>query len=185
MAEDLVATCYQRIGLSAATYSALAKQVDAAFHERLSSRSQELGELTTQRQRLEAESEKFLAGHFADAIDLDTLKRHQDRIRSGLAEIDLKLAADHEQYAGQRKYLASAMNLMTQCATMYRRSDDAAKRLANQEALFEKTSIGEDEQPVVELAEPFNALTPGMLSHAGGQSTTTTVRLEGFEPPTF
>lgn len=184
VAEDLVATCYQRISLSAATYSALAKQVDAAFDERLSSRSQELGELTTQRQRLEAESEKLLAAHFADAIDLDTLKRHQDRIRSGLAEIDLKLAADHEQYAGQRKYLASAMNLMTRCATMYRRSDDAAKRLANQ-AFFEKIYIGEDEQPVVELAEPFNALTPGTLSHVGGSSTTTMVRPKGFEPPTF
>ena len=184
VAEDLVATCYQRIGLNESTYQALAKQVDAAFDERMASRSQELGELTTQRKRLEAESEKLLAAHFADAIDLDTLKRHQDRIRAGLAGIDRKLASDHEQYAGQKKYLASAMKLLTHCATMYQRSDDDAKRLANQ-AFFDKIYIGEDEQPLIELAEPFNALTPDTLSHAGGSSTTTRVRHEGFEPPTF
>ncbi len=33
-------------------------------------------------------SDKLLAAHFADAIDLDTLKRHQDRIRAGLADVN-------------------------------------------------------------------------------------------------
>lgn len=82
----------------------------------MASRSQELAELTADRKYLQAESEKLLAAHFADAIDLDTLKRHQDRVRAGPAEIDRKLAG--------------AMNLLTYCATMYRQSDDEAKRLA-------------------------------------------------------
>ena len=184
IAEDLVTTCYQRIGISEATYTALAKKVDAAFDERMASRSQELAELTANRKRLQAESEKLLAAHFADAIDLDTLKRHQDRIRTGLAEIDRKLASDHEHYTRQRTYLASAMKLLTYCATMYARSDDEAKRLANQ-AFFDKIYIGEDEQPIVELAEPFNALAPDTLSHVGGSSTSTTVEVRGFEPLTF
>ncbi|MFT4235777.1 MAG: hypothetical protein QM607_12370 [Microbacterium sp.] len=38
------------------------------------------------RAKLESESDKLIAAHFADAIDLPTLKRHQDRIRAGLAE---------------------------------------------------------------------------------------------------
>lgn len=103
IAEQLVATCYERIGISEDTFKALARQVDAAFEERLASRSQELAELTSTRKRLQAESEKLLAAHFADAIDLDTLKRHQDRIRAGLAYIDRKLENDHEQYTGQKK----------------------------------------------------------------------------------
>jgi site-specific DNA recombinase len=184
VAEDLVQTCYQRVGISETAYTALAKQVDAAFDERMASRSQELAELTANRKRLQAESEKLLAAHFADAIDLETLKRHQDRIRTGLAEIDRKLEADHDQYTGQRKYLASALKLLTYCATMYRQSDDEAKRLANQ-AFFDKIYIGEDEQPIVELAEPFNALAPDTFSHVGGSSTSTTVELRGIEPLTF
>lgn len=183
IAEQLVATCYERIGIGEDTFKALARQVDEAFEERLASRSQELAELTSTRKRLESESEKLLAAHFADAIDLDTLKRHQDRIRAGLADIDRKLENDHEQYTGQKKYLASAMQLLTYCATMYRQSDDEAKRLANQ-AFFEKIYIGEDEQAVAELAEPFNELAPDTLSHVGGSSKSTTVELRGFEPLT-
>lgn len=109
VAEDLVAACYQRIGISEDTYNALASQVDAAFEERLASRSQELAELTANRKRLHDESDKLLAAHFADAIDLETLKRHQDRIRTGLAKIDRKLDSEHEEHTGHRKHLTTAM----------------------------------------------------------------------------
>lgn len=102
-------------------------------------------------------------------------------IWDSLAEIDRKLEADHEQYTGQRKYLASAMKLLTYCAAMYKQSDDEAKRLANQ-AFFNKIYIGEDEQPTVELAEPFNALAPDTRSHVRGSSTSTTVEVRGLEP---
>jgi hypothetical protein len=122
--------------------------VDEGWPE-LASRSQELAELTSTRKRPQAETEKLLAAHFADAIDLDTLERHQDRIRAGLADIDRKLENDHEQYTGRKKYLATALQLVTYCATMYRQSDDEARRLANQ-AFFEKIYIGEDEQAVPE-----------------------------------
>ena len=42
---------------------------------------------------------------------------------------------------------------------MYKQPDNEAKRLANQ-AFFDKIYIGKDEQSIVELAEPFKALTP-------------------------
>lgn len=87
VAEQLVADCYQDIAITEAEYTALAAQVEAAFDERLASRSKELAELTENRQRLQNESDKLLAAHFADAIDLETLKRHQDRIRTGLGPV--------------------------------------------------------------------------------------------------
>ena len=180
IAEELVTACYQRIGIDEETYTTLAAQVDAAFEERMASRSQELAELTTNRKRLQAESDKLLAAHFADAIDLDTLKRHQERIRTGLAEIDRQLENDHDHYTGQRKFLSSAMRLLTYCATMYQQSDDHAKRLANQ-TFFEKIYIGEDEQPIVQLAEPFVSLTPAETSHVGCSSKTTWVEPRRFE----
>ncbi len=94
----------------------------------------------------------------AYAIDLETLKRHQDRIRAGLAEIDRKLDSGHEEHTGQRKHLATAIGLLARCAQTYWQSDDNGKRLANQ-AFFERIYIGEeDEQPDAVLAEPFAAV---------------------------
>ena len=82
VAERLVEDAYANITISEADYLHLAAEVDAAFDKRGAGRDQEFADLTANRARLEAESDKLLAAHFADAIDLPTLKRHQDRIRA-------------------------------------------------------------------------------------------------------
>lgn len=163
IAEQLVADCYRDISITEEQYAALAAQVEAAFDERHASRSQELGELTENRKRLQNESDKRLAAHFADAIDLETLKRHQDRIRAGLADIDRRLASEHDQHAGSRKHLSTALSLLVDCATLYARTDDHGKRLANQ-ALTNGIEISEDERATIKLAEPFTALAPTSAS---------------------
>ena len=56
-------------------------------------RDQQSADLTANRAGLEAESDELLAAHFADAIDLGALKRHQDRIRAGLADIERRLTS--------------------------------------------------------------------------------------------
>ena len=56
-------------------------------------RDQQSADLSANRAGLEAESDKLLAAHFADAIDLGALKRHQDRIRAGLADIERRLTS--------------------------------------------------------------------------------------------
>jgi site-specific DNA recombinase len=83
VAERLVEDSYASITISEDDYRHLAAEVDAAFDKRSVGRDQEFADLTANRARLEAESDKLLAAHFADAIDLPTLKRHQDRIRAG------------------------------------------------------------------------------------------------------
>ncbi|MFT4156379.1 MAG: hypothetical protein QM630_00395 [Microbacterium sp.] len=109
------------------------------------SRSEELAELTTNRKRLHTESDTLLAAHFADAIDLETLKRHQDRIRTGLADIDRSLAIEHDHHEGSRKQLATALSLLVDCATLYARTDEQSRRLANQ-ALTGGIDISEDKK---------------------------------------
>ncbi len=184
IAEQLVADCYRDIAITEEQYAALAAQVEAAFDERLASRSEELAELTANRQRLQTESDKLLAAHFADAIDLDTLKRHQDRIRTGLADIDRRLATEHDQHEGSRKQLSTALSLLVDCATLYARTDDQGKRLANQ-ALTNGIEISEDERATIRLAEPFAALVPEPTSSdVSGSSTSDWVEHRGFEPLT-
>ena len=185
IAEQLVADCYRDISITEEQYAALAAQVEAAFDERLASRSQELAELTENRKRLQNESDKLLAAHFADAIDLETLKRHQDRIRAGLADIDRRLASEHDQHESSRKHLSTALSLLVDCATLYARTDDQGKRLANQ-ALTNGIEISEDERATIKLAEPFAALAPTPVStDVRCSSTSEIVELGGFEPPTF
>ena len=174
VAEQLVADCYQDIAITEAEYTVLAGQVEAAFDERLASRSQELAELTENRQRLQNESDKLLAAHFADAIDLETLKRHQDRIRTGLADIDRRLASEHDHHTGARKQLSTALSLLVDCATLYARTNDQGKRLANQ-ALTDGIEISEDERATIRLAEPLAALTPEPTSTDVRSSSTSSI----------
>ena len=87
------------------------------------------------------------------------MKRHQDRIRTGLADIDRRLASEHDQHEGSRKQLATALSLLVDCATLYVRTGEQGKRLANQ-ALTDGIEISEDERATIRLAEPFAALAP-------------------------
>lgn len=91
----------------------LTAKVDAAFDKRMAGRDQEIADLMANRVKLEAESDKLLAAHFADAIDLPTLKRHQDRIRAGLADVNRRLAEHDEHHTGGRAFLHDSLRLLT------------------------------------------------------------------------
>ena len=85
IAEQLVADCYRQIAIAPTTYQQLAQRVEAAFDERLAEWSQAITDLTTTKQRFEAEADMLLEAHFADAIDLPTLKTptRPDQYRAG------------------------------------------------------------------------------------------------------
>ena len=180
VAEQLVAECYQHIAITEQTYQQLAQQVKTAFDERLAERSQAIDDLTTTKQRLEAEADKLLEAHFANAIDLPTLKRHQDRIRIALADVTKRLDAERHDHEGPRQHLATALQLLADCAQMYARTDDRGKRLANQ-AFYQRILITEDEKAAIQLNEPFAALAPNDVRCS---STSDLVGDTGIEPVT-
>jgi site-specific DNA recombinase len=124
-----------------------------------------------------------LAAHFADAIDLDTLKRHRDRIRAGLADIDRRLAAEHDEDQGPRKQIARALQLLVDCQQLYKSTDAPGKRLANQ-IFTNGIDIGEDEeQATPRLSEPF-ALTASQHTHVRHLTTSEMVESGRIELPT-
>ncbi len=182
VAEQLVADCYARISINEAQYVGLAKKVVQAFDERFAARSDELAELAANRRRLEDESDKLLAAHFADAIDLTTLKRHQDRIRTGLADIDRRIENEHDQDQGPRRQINNALRLLIDCQLLYKSTDAHGKRLANQ-TFTNGIDINEDEEASLRLAEPF-AVTTGQNTHVRGSTTSEIVEHRGFEPLT-
>ena len=184
VAEQLVADCYQQITITERRYQLLAGRVEAEFDQRLAERSQAIDDLTATKTRLESEADKLLETHFADAIDLDTLKRHQDRIRVALNDVTRRLEAERRDHEGPRQHLATALRLLADCATMYERTDDHGKRLANQ-AFYQRILITEDEKAAIQLNEPFAALTPEPAStDVRCSSTSNLVEPRGLEPLT-
>ena len=165
------------------------------FDEQSAGREQEFADLTANRARLEAESDKLLAAHFADAIDLPTLKRHQDRIRAGLTDVEQRLAQHDEHHAGARAFLHDSLQLLTDAHRAYAHSDDGNRRLATQ-AFYTRLEITDDEQLRPRLAEPFativNQATGGKEAkreHSASSDVacsrkTLWVGAEGLEPPT-
>ena len=119
VAERLVADSYTSITISDQTYRDRAQRVDAAFDKRIADRDREIADLTAHRAKLEAESEKLLAAHLAEAIDLPTLKRHQDRIRAGLADVNQRLAEHDERHADSRAFLHDSLRLITDAHNAY------------------------------------------------------------------
>lgn len=160
VADRLVEDSYVSITISEDDYQHLAAEVDAAFDERGAGPDHEFADLTANRARLEAESDKLFAAHFADAIDLPTLKRHQDRIRAGLADIEHRLQEHDEQHVGGRAFLHDSLRLLTDAHHAYAHSDDGSRRLANQ-AFYTRSEITEDEQLRPRLGEPFATIVPG------------------------
>ena len=168
VAERLVEDSYRNITISEAHYQHLATEVDAAFDEQSAGRDREFTDLTANRARLEAESDKLLAAHFADAIDLPTLKRHQDRIRAGLADIEQRLSEHDEHHTGARAFLHDSLRLLTDAHRAYAHSDDRNRRLANQ-AFYTRLEITDDEQLRPLLAEPFATIVGEAARGAGGK----------------
>src|SRR5690625_3060686 len=178
----------------------LAAKVHAALDTRMAGRDQEITDLMANRAKLEAESDKLLAAHFADAIDLPTRKRHQDRIRAGLADVTQRLAEHEEHHIGERAFLHDSLLLLTDAHHAYARSGDADRRLANQ-AFYTRLDITGDGQLRPRLAEPFATIIREAHEHSddGGKEPlrehdtpthvacsrkTLWVGPEGLEPPT-
>lgn len=82
--------------------------------------------------RIRTESDKLLTAHFSDAIDLATLKRHQDRIRTQLADVNQKLTEHDEHQSGGHPFLHDSLRLLADAQHAYACSNDADRRLTNQ-----------------------------------------------------
>lgn len=150
--------------------------------QHLVARSTELADLAATLKRLQNENDRFLAAHFADAIDLDTLKRHQDRIRTGITDIDRRINHEHDEAEAPRAQITAAPRLLIDCARLYARTNDQGRRPANQ-AFTSGIEISEDKEATIRLAEPFTIVEP-TPTHIRGSIMSSMVELRGLEPLT-
>ncbi|CEP27230.1 Recombinase [Propionibacterium freudenreichii subsp. freudenreichii] len=155
--EHLIEDYYQHVQIAPARREALAGMLHHEFDRLMSAEADELGQLTANRDRLEHEQDRLMQAHYADAIPLAVLKREQDRISGELDLVNRRLDAHHGEYTDARAHLDDALNLLTHCADIYARCDDANRRLCNQ-AFFTKVYVDENDELRIENARPFEML---------------------------
>lgn len=87
----------------------------------------------------------------AETDEIERLTKHRDRLEH---EQDRLMQA---HYADARVHLDGALNLLADCADIYRRCDDANRRLCNQ-AFFTEVYVDESGELRVENNRPFEML---------------------------
>lgn len=95
------------------------------------------------------------AGHYSWWLGRGVLTQH--RIGAELETINTRIAAHHDQYAAARANLQDPIGLLAYVAGIYRRCDDANRRLCNQ-AFFIAIYLDDDGEPRVTYQRPCDAL---------------------------
>ena len=155
--ERLIEEYYTTVQVSAQTRQDIAGMLHAEFDRLMACETKELDRLVKERGTLERERFKLMQAHYADAVPLDMLKSEQDRISTALERINLRIAAHDNEYADARENLEDSIGLLAHAADIYRRCDDANRRLCNQ-AFFTAIFIDDDGEPRVTYQRPYDTL---------------------------
>jgi len=81
--------------------------------------------------QLANERDKLLRAYYADAIDVETLKREQARINAEVAEAEAQLATDGERLKQTKEVIDLALQLAKNCAGTYRKARAEVRRMWN------------------------------------------------------
>jgi site-specific DNA recombinase len=117
------------------------------------------------RGKLEAERKKLLDAHYADAITLDLLKTEQDRITTGIANAEGRLAEIDADFKTAEANLERALTRAGDCEAAYREAKPTMRRQFNL-AFFKRLLVGDDDTITAELAEPFDTILSDELRRA-------------------
>jgi len=124
--------------------------------------------------QLANEREKLLRAYYADAIDVQTLKREQARINAEVAKAESQLATDGEKLRQATKIIDLALDLAKNCAASYRKAKPEVRKMWNR-AFFRAIRVRGGRIERFDYEEPFASL---LGSHKGSM-----VEVGGFEPP--
>ncbi|MGH2580881.1 MAG: hypothetical protein ACRDGP_08565 [Actinomycetota bacterium] len=97
------------------------------------------------------------------AIDVQALKREQDRINAEVAEAESQLATDGEKLRQATKIIDLAIDLANNCAASYRKAKPEVRRMWNQ-AFFRTIRMRDSRIADPAYEEPFASL---LGSHKG------------------
>jgi site-specific DNA recombinase len=142
--EERVAELWKAVEVPAEQREALRREVlDLASRTRVE-QTAEMERQTARLARLDAEREKLLQAHYAEAIPLDLLKREQERIGRQMAACQAALAQLNTELGDVERGLGEALLLVSDCHRLYQLAPAHVRRQLNQ-AVFERIVVEDDE----------------------------------------
>ena len=133
--------------------------------ERERHRAEAAGFLARRLSQLANEREKLLRAYYADAIDVQTLKREQSRLNSEVAETESQLATDGEKLKQAKEIIDLALDLTKNCAASYRKAGPEVRKMWNR-AFFRMIRVRDGAIDGFTYEEPFASL---LSSHKGSR----------------
>jgi site-specific DNA recombinase len=171
--EREVEVLYEGVRVPAALRRSLERVLQAEVAERERHRAEATVFLGRRLRQLTNEREKLLRAYYADAIDVQTLKREQARINAEVAEAESQLTTDGEKLNQAKQIIDLALDLAKDCAASYRKAKLEVRKLWNQ-AFFHTIRVQGGRIAGFTYEEPFASL---LSSHKGSM-----VEVRGFEP---
>jgi hypothetical protein len=154
---DRVADLWRSVVLPADVRAALRRAVLDLAERTQTEQSAEIGRCTARLARLDAEREKLLQAHYAEAVPLDLLKREQARIAKEMAATQAALGRLNTELGAVEEGLDQALALVADCHQLYLAAPAHIRRQLNQ-AVFEQILVDDGEVPTGRLAAPFGQL---------------------------
>lgn len=105
----------------------------------------------------------LLRAYYADAIDVQTLKREQARINAEVAETEAQLANDGERLTQAKQIIDLALDLTKDCAASYLKARPDVRKMWNR-AFFQTIRVRDGAIADFTYEEPFASL---LGSHKG------------------
>jgi site-specific DNA recombinase len=170
-----VETLYEGIRIPAALRRRLEGVLRAEVAERERHRAEATVFLGRRLRQFANEREKLLRAYYADAIDVQILKREQARINAEVAAAESQLATDGEKLRQATKIIDLALDLAKNCAASYRKARPEARKMWNH-AFFHTIRVQDGRIEGFTYQEPFASI---LGSHKGSM-----VDPRGFEPLT-
>jgi hypothetical protein len=153
--------------------AALRRRLEHALRTEVAERERHRAEATVflgrRLRQLANEREKLLRAYYADAIDVQTLKREQARLNSEVAQAEEQLATDGDKL----KQATEVIDLARNCAASYREARPDVRKMWNR-AFFRTIRVKNGKVERADYEEPFASL---LGSHKGSM-----VEVAGIEP---
>lgn len=172
--EREVEALYEGVRIPAALRRRLEGVLRTEVAERERYRAEAMEFLGRRLRQLAREREKLLRAYYADAIDVQILKREQARINAEVAEAEAQLATDGEKLTQAKQIIELALDLAKNCARSYRKARPEVRKMWNR-AFFQAIRVRDGKAEASTYEEPFASI---LGSHKGS-----IVEVSGFEPP--
>jgi len=153
--EELIENLYLNIQLPEGFAQKLQQKLESQLIERNKKGISERQYITNKIQQLENEKMKILQAFYSNAIDIDLLKKEQDRISKETTILENKLEVSEIKNESCSKVIDAAIMMASNCHRAYKRAKPQIKRKLNR-AFFNKLYIKDNELTKNEFSEVFD-----------------------------